>query len=414
LLAEPWVKYGTKLKIREIKELLDYLPRSSSVAIISTADLQKELFTDSGAGTLIRRGYRLSQWSDIHAIPTDPLRAIFSKCDDDVKSGKVSVAQALRSLGERKVKAYADEPMNVFAVVSTDSPVPRLEKFLATKEGWLNNVAENVWAAIRKGNESLVWECDERSDQATWYFARAEGSVLSRGKYLFWYGIQDAEQVAQLIEQFNQGDQPPIPNPPGSSSPSVSGRIASVAPGLLGKSPVEQVRAYSTARHPARRTYTTASQPAHATATNPNPPIREATNDKPARVALIGARGYTGKALINLINQHPHLILTHVSSRELEGKNLEGYTKSPLTYENLQIEDVKRLEESGEVDCWVMALPNGVCKPFVDAVDLGNKNSNKKTVIVDLSADYRFDDSWTYGLPGTPSLNPIDRRTAIP
>ncbi len=40
-------KYGTKLKIREINELLGTLPRSSSVAIIAVGDLQKELFTDS-------------------------------------------------------------------------------------------------------------------------------------------------------------------------------------------------------------------------------------------------------------------------------------------------------------------------------------------------------------------------------
>ena len=80
---------------------------------------------------------------------------------------------------------------------------------------------------------------------------------------------------------------------------------------------------------------------------------------------------------------------------------MEGYTKSKLIYENLQVEDVRRLEESGEVDCWVMALPNGVCKPFVDAVDAGKKpKDGKKTVIVDISADYRFDDGWTYGLPG--------------
>ena len=59
LMKQSWVKYGTKLKIREIKELLDHLPRSSSVAIISVDSLQKELFTDSGAGTLIRRGYKL-------------------------------------------------------------------------------------------------------------------------------------------------------------------------------------------------------------------------------------------------------------------------------------------------------------------------------------------------------------------
>lgn len=54
------------------------------------------------------------------------------------------------------------------------------------------------------------------------------------------------------------------------------------------------------------------------------------------------------------------------------------------------------MEENGEVDAWIMALPNGVCKPFVDAVDSAKGNG----VIVDLSADYRFEKDWTYGLPG--------------
>lgn len=394
-MAQPWVKYGTKLKIREIKELLDYLPRSSSVAIISTADLQKELFTDTGAGTLIRRGYKLSQWNNMNDIPTDLLRNIFAKCDEQVKSGELSVAIALRKLGEEMhIKAYADEPMSVFAVVSTDSEIPRLEKFLATKEGWLNNVAENVWAAIRKSNDALVWECDEKSEQATWYFARAEGSLLSHGKYLFWYGIDDA-QVAQLIDQFNRGEQPEV-----LKHATIRSTLSTVGAGLLGNS-TQQVRAYSTRSFGKRMFSTSAVQP-----TNPNPPVREATNDKPANVALIGARGYTGQALINLINGHPHLTLSHVSSRELEGKPLEGYTKSKLIYENLQVEDVRRMQESGEVDCWVMALPNGVCKPFVNAVDAGTKpKDGKKTVIVDLSADYRFDNAWTYGLPGIPLLS---------
>ena len=61
LMKQSWVKYGTKLKIKEIKELLDYLPRSSSVAIINVQNLQKELFTDSGAGTLIRKGLQTTK-----------------------------------------------------------------------------------------------------------------------------------------------------------------------------------------------------------------------------------------------------------------------------------------------------------------------------------------------------------------
>lgn len=87
-----------------------------------------------------------------------------------------------------------------------------------------------------------------------------------------------------------------------------------------------------------------------------------------------------------------------MSSRELAGKTLDAYTKSSITYQNLSVEDVKAMEQSGEIDAWVMALPNGVCKPFVDAIN--SAGPEKKSVIVDLSADYRFEDDWVYGLPG--------------
>ena len=87
--------------------------------------------------------------------------------------------------------------------------------------------------------------------------------------------------------------------------------------------------------------------------------------------------------------------LRHVSSRELAGKPLQGYTKRSIMYENLTPEEVRRMAEHDEIDCWVMALPNGVCGPYVEAVD----QAGGESVIVDLSADYRFDDGWTYGLP---------------
>lgn len=127
--------------------------------------------------------------------------------------------------------------------------------------------------------------------------------------------------------------------------------------------------------------------------------MKEGTNTKPAKVALIGARGYTGQALIDLIDSHPYLEISHVSSRELAGQKLTGYKKADIVYDNLQVEDIKRLEERGDVDVWVMALPNGVCKPFVEAIETAQ--SAKTSKIIDLSADYRFDDTneWLYGLP---------------
>ncbi|EGR53022.1 hypothetical protein MKX07_003821 [Trichoderma sp. CBMAI-0711] len=136
---------------------------------------------------------------------------------------------------------------------------------------------------------------------------------------------------------------------------------------------------------------------AYAATTNPNPPLgkKNATNETPSRIGLIGARGYTGSALVELLNEHPYMDLRHVSSRELAGQELKGYTKRKVIYETLSPEDVARLDKDGEVDCWIMALPNGVCQPYVEALDQGKSNS----VIVDLSADFRFNDTWTYGLP---------------
>lgn len=127
------------------------------------------------------------------------------------------------------------------------------------------------------------------------------------------------------------------------------------------------------------------------TTTNPNPPFgkKNATNETPSRIGLIGARGYTGQALVELLNEHPFMDLRHVSSRELAGQELEGYTKSKIIYETLTPEDVAQLDSDGKVDCWIMALPNGVCEPYVEALDQGNG----KSVIVDLSADFRFNDT---------------------
>lgn len=366
LLKEPWVKYGTKLKLREIKELLDHLPRSSSVAIIATRDLQKELFTDTGAGTLIRRGYKLQKSESLEHIRGDQVRTALAE-DVDIKKGLYSVATYLKQLSEGKYQIYGDEPMDVLAIVRYPQAngVPILDKFISKRDGWLNNVTENIWSAIKKDHPKLIWKIKETDENAAWHFSRSEGSLLENGEYIFWYGVGDVNEVANMVG-------------------SLGGRLASKS-----RAAPIGARAFSTfARRPT---------PAAAGMGNKGLGLARgyASSTKPAKVALIGARGYTGQALIDLINNHPSLELSHVSSRELEGKNLEGYTKSAIQYVNLSTEHVKKMAGTGEVDAWVMALPNGVCKPFVDAVEAGKGDD----LIVDLSADYRFENDWAYGLP---------------
>lgn len=158
------------------------------------------------------------------------------------------------------------------------------------------------------------------------------------------------------------------------------------------------------------RSLSSTARLSYVTNTNPNPPLgkKNASNETPSRIGLIGARGYTGQALIDLLNNHPNMDLQHVSSRELDGQELKGYTKRKVIYENLSPEEVAQLDKDGKVDCWVMALPNGVCQPFVQA--LGQSSS----LIIDLSADYRFDDTWgSYGLPELVQRSKIAQSTRI-
>lgn len=375
LMKQSWVKYGTKLKIKEIHDLLQHLPRSSSVAIIDVDDLQKELFTDSGAGTLIRRGYKLINRNSLSDFGNpDLLRSALLR-DPEIKSGKLSVASYLKTLENSTFKSYGDEPLEVLAIVvdekQGDLEIAKLDKFLSSKNGWLNNVTDNIFNAIKKDNPSLYWIVNENDSNLSWYFSKSDGSFSKNGEILFWYGVEDTDAISKLIKNFDTGVKSSL------SSSKESG----VFSGQTQK----------------RGLHTTARRFLDSTK-NPNPPIIEGSNSSKAKIALIGARGYTGQNLIQLIDNHPNLELSYVSSRELNGQKLQGYNKDNIVYSNLQVEDIIRIEENQEIDMWVMALPNGVCKPFVDAIETVK---NSKSKIIDLSADYRFDTTgeWVYGLP---------------
>ncbi|TGZ82345.1 putative acetylglutamate kinase [Ascodesmis nigricans] len=383
LMSQWWCRYGTRLKIKEIKELLDGLPRTSSVAIIAPEDLQKELFTDTGAGTLIRRGYKLEAKTSLKEFPDR------ARLNEVLIKAKGDGGVYLSKLQQTPFKAYADEPLDVLAIVlpGEDEALATLDTFTSTKAGWLGHVADNVFSAVKRDYPKLVWTVEQTDENLGWHFDKSQGSFAHGGKVLFWYGTNSPEEVSGLIQDFIKTADAP------------TGSIGAAVTGIK-----QQTRAFSTMRRPGAAQWSRFGQTVRArgfaTSTNPNPPMgeRNASNPKPSRVALIGARGYTGQALINLINSHPKFELTNVSSRELAGKKLEGYNKGgkEIIYQNLSAEDVRRMEENGDIDCWVMALPNGVCKPLVDAVDSVSKG---KSVIVDLSADYRFTDTWTYGLP---------------
>ena len=127
-------------------------------------------------------------------------------------------------------------------------------------------------------------------------------------------------------------------------------------------------------------------------------------------VGIVGARGHVGAELIRLVGAHPAFELAYVCSRERAGQpvadHVAGYAGG-LRYSAPSHEDLPALG----ADAVVLALPNGKAAACVAAFDA----AGRAPVLVDLSADHRFDDDWHYGLPElSPARGIAHRRIANP
>jgi len=112
------------------------------------------------------------------------------------------------------------------------------------------------------------------------------------------------------------------------------------------------------------------------------------------RIGIVGARGHVGAELIRLIALHPRFELSFVSSRELDGQRVAdhlGVDLGELRYSAPAHADLSSLG----ADAVVLALPNGKAADCVAGFD----GAGETPVLLDLSADYRFDSRWHYGLP---------------
>lgn len=130
------------------------------------------------------------------------------------------------------------------------------------------------------------------------------------------------------------------------------------------------------------------------------PPSQAALTPAPgslatATVGVVGARGYVGVELLELIGAHPLLRLAYASSRTADGEPISDHARVSTgvrTFEKLSLDEIAERN----ADIVVLALPDGAAKPYVEhlaALD------TPPELIIDVSADHRFSDDWTYGLP---------------
>ena len=125
--------------------------------------------------------------------------------------------------------------------------------------------------------------------------------------------------------------------------------------------------------------------------------ISQYQNSKPSvtnmskKISIIGGRGFTGQELIKLIDSHPQFELAQAFSSSVAGKEIMiDERKLKKTYASLD-EDTEFVEE----DAIILALPNNEAAKWADKIS----KQNSQAIILDLSADHRFDGEWHYSVP---------------
>lgn len=110
-------------------------------------------------------------------------------------------------------------------------------------------------------------------------------------------------------------------------------------------------------------------------------------------VGIVGASGYSGELLVQLLARHPHVELACVTSRQHAGKQVEAVIPSlrgkvpGLAFVE---SDPAKLAADPAIDLFFLALPHGVAAEYAQPLVAAGKK------VIDLSADFRLSSADLY------------------
>ncbi|MBP2645189.1 MAG: argC [Firmicutes bacterium] len=109
------------------------------------------------------------------------------------------------------------------------------------------------------------------------------------------------------------------------------------------------------------------------------------------KVSIIGATGYTGEELLRILAVHPAVEIAHITSENQTGESINNVYPHLNHHYSKPLSSMRQLEQiAAESDVVFLALPHG------HAMAAGKTLLAAGTKVIDLGADYRFNDTEVY------------------
>ncbi|MCD9033071.1 acetylglutamate kinase [Luteimonas sp. Y-2-2-4F] len=193
LMAQPWINGGMRLKIQQVKELLDGLPLTSSVSITRPDDLAKELFTHRGSGTLVRRGERVLRETSWDALDLPRLRTLIESSFGRTLAEDYFERTPL-------LRAYVSENYRAAVLLTDAGGRVYLDKFAVLEDAQGEGLGRAVWQVMRDETPQLFWRSRHNNQINIFYYAESDGCYKQEKWKVFWYGTGDFDEIRFFVE----------------------------------------------------------------------------------------------------------------------------------------------------------------------------------------------------------------------
>lgn len=107
------------------------------------------------------------------------------------------------------------------------------------------------------------------------------------------------------------------------------------------------------------------------------------------KTAIVGATGYTGSELVNILLRHPEVEISLITSNSKAGEKFSDIHPQFLGFCDLVLQKAETIDDY-DIDVCFLALPHRISMDFV------KKWKDKNFKIIDLSGDFRLNSAKTY------------------
>ena len=193
LMHAPWLHSGMRLKLEQIKDLLDALPLASSVSITRPSELARELFTHRGSGTLVRRGEKVRRCTRWSQLDLPRLRALIES-----SFGRKLVPDYFDRT--RLHRAYVSENYRAALILTREGGCAYLDKFAVAEDAQGEGLGRAAWQVMRAENPALFWRSRHGNGINEFYAAEADGCIKQPRWNVFWYGLESFATIGACVE----------------------------------------------------------------------------------------------------------------------------------------------------------------------------------------------------------------------